>query len=188
MSDLGGKSRSGRARQARTIPLSYEQKKFITANDVISDAANAEVYDGITETKGHAILDAARSFSTTYDALKDAPLSSFFKLADAYKRFRTSVECNTRFEIDSAADMLGAVRGHNLAIRHRHALGADNRGEEIAIPAELDARKTGTGSLTHVNLFARAAAGRVFAEMVQHYYDVRVGYERDHASAVSPSI
>lgn len=155
---------------------------------MIADAATAEVLDDFTETKGHAVVDAAEKFSKTYDALKDSPLRSFFKIASVYKDFRTSVERNTRFEIDSASDMLGAVRGHNLAIEHRLALGAPNRGEAIDIPEELNSSATGSGWATSVNFFSRAAAGRVFAEMVRQYYDVRLGYEREHAPAVSPRV
>ena len=75
--------------------------------------------------------------------------------------------------------MLASVRGHNLAIRQRLQIGAANRGEEVEIPDTLSIQKTGKDWSTKVGLFSRAAAGRVFAEMVQQYYDIRLGYERD---------
>lgn len=185
MSDLGRKRRGGQNR-IRTIPLSFEQRRFVAANDAINVAVQDEVFHDNTDTRGHRLVEAAKTFAETYDTLKETPMRSFFAIASAYSDFRQTVKANTHFDIDSAKDMLGAVRGHNLAIRQRRALDKPNRGEEITIPEELDESKTGSGGRTKVSIFSRAAAGRIFAEMVQQYYDVRLGYERDHA-APTPS-
>lgn len=178
MTDLDRKHRRG-ANRYRAPTLTYEQRTFIAVDDVLKSAAWLEVNDDITETGGHRLLRAAQSYAAFYDESRKSPVASFFKLAAAFRDFEKLVADVTFVGVYSPDSMLAAVRGHNLAIRQRLALDKPNRGEPIDIPDLLRAERTGTDWSTHVGLFSRASAGRVFAEMVRHYFETRVGYEKD---------
>lgn len=183
MTDIGRKHRRG-ANRYRTPDLSYEQRTFIAVDDVIKSAAWLQVNDDITETNGHRLVRAAQRYAAVYDESRKNPVTSFFKLAAAFRDFEKAAADVTFVGVYSPDSMLASVRGHNLAIRQRLALDKPNRGEPVAIPDFLSVERTGTNWSTHVGLFSRAAAGRVFAEMVEHYFETRVGYEKDIKPAV----
>jgi hypothetical protein len=178
MADIDRGHRRG-ANRYRAPDLTYEQRTFIAVDDVIKSAAWLEVNDDITETNGHRLLKAAQEFRDLYDASRRAPVASFFHLTAALRGFEKTAADLTFVGVYSPDSMLASVRGHNLAIRQRLALDKPNRGEPVSIPDFLSAERTGTDWSTHVGLFSRAAAGRLFAEMVQHYFETRVGYEKD---------
>lgn len=178
MTDLSRKHRRG-ANRYRAPTLTYEQRTFIAVDDVIKSAAWLEVNDDITETNGHRLLKAAHAYATFYDESRKNPVASFFHLAAAFRDFEKIAADLTFVGVYSPDSMLASVRGHNLAISQRLALDKPNRGDPIDIPDVLSAERTGTDWSTHVRLFSRAVAGRIFAEMVQHYYETRLGYEKD---------